>query len=68
MKKTKIKVRAYCTEFDIEVTKKEYLDLDEAILYIHKEISDTGQVIELIHINKEDASRSEEHTSELQSH
>jgi hypothetical protein len=45
MKKTRIKVRAYCSEFNIEVSRKDYLRVEEAEKHIRKEIVDTAQVI-----------------------
>ena len=52
MKKTRIKVRAYSCEFDIEVTKKEYLNVERANEYIKKEIVDTGSVISVTYLTE----------------
>lgn len=52
MKKTRIKVRAYSCEFDIEVTKKEYLNVERANEYIKKEIIDTGSVISVTYLTE----------------
>jgi hypothetical protein len=45
MKKTRIRVMAYCSKFDIEVSRKDYLGVEEAEKHIRKEIVDTAQVI-----------------------
>lgn len=45
MKKTRIKVRAYCNDFDVEISRKNYLGVPDAAKYIKKEIVDTAQVI-----------------------
>jgi len=56
MKKiTKIRVRAYSMTFDIELSRKEHLTLQQAIEYVKKHIIDTAQVITmtLVHNNCE---------------
>lgn len=56
MKKiTKIRVRAYSMTFDVEVSKKEHLTLQQACEYVRKHIIDTAQVITmtLVHENCE---------------
>lgn len=52
MKKTRIKVRAYCSDFDVEVTRKEYLSVADAECYVKKEIIDTGSVISVTLISE----------------
>jgi hypothetical protein len=54
MKKTRIKVRAYCSEFNIEVSRKDYLKVEEAEKHIRKEIVDTAQVISVTFLLEED--------------
>lgn len=44
MKKTTIAVRAYSRDFEVTLSRKEFLNLDEATEYIKKDIIDTGSV------------------------
>lgn len=53
MKKTKIKIRGYCCDFEIEVLKKEHLNIEQAELYVKKEIIDTAFIIEVTQLNQE---------------
>jgi len=56
MKKSIIKIRAYCSEFEIELTKKEYFSIEAAEQWVKKNIVDTASVI-LITYLREDFSK-----------
>lgn len=47
MPKTKIKVRAYCSDFVVS-TKKDIRTIEEAEAYVQKEIINTAMIVELI--------------------
>ena len=59
MKKTRIKIRAYCCDFEIEVNRKEYMTLEDAGNYVRKEIIDTAFIIEITHINPDNPDKSQ---------
>lgn len=51
MKKIKIKVRAYCSTFEIEILKKNAMSFQDAQAYVEKEIVSTATVISLSYLN-----------------
>lgn len=55
MKKTTIAIRGYSDDFEITLSRKEYLTINQADEYIKKEIIETAQVKSLTH-HKEDGS------------
>lgn len=50
MKTTRIKVRAYCNEFDVEVNGADYFDIEKAEEYVTKHIIETGYVISVTYL------------------
>ena len=53
MKKTTVKVRGFDCNFEITLLKKEYLSIESAEDYVHKEIVSTAFIREVIHHEKE---------------
>lgn len=53
MKKTTIKVRGFDCNFEITLSKKEYLTIELAEEYVHKEITSTAMVIGVVHHDKD---------------
>ncbi len=51
MKKIKIKVRAYCNTFEIEVIKKHGMSFKDAQTHVEKNIVGTAVVISLSYVN-----------------
>lgn len=47
MKKTTIYLRAYCTNFELTIAKKDHLSLEEAQTYVEKYIIETAVVIKV---------------------
>jgi hypothetical protein len=49
MKKTTILVKAFDCEFDLTVKKKNFLSIEDAEEYIHKELTPTAFIKSVIH-------------------
>lgn len=49
MKKTTVKVRGFDCDFEITLLKKDYLTIESAEEYVHKEIVSTAFIKEVIH-------------------
>jgi hypothetical protein len=49
MKKTTILVKAFDCEFDLTIKRKEFLSIEDAETYIHKELTPTAFIKSVIH-------------------